>query len=309
MNKKIRGAVAPMLLAALAFSDNAAADAVALPPLGLGNASFMDGVSAPGKLFELPIQINHANEIKDDRGHSVDGRQRISSVTVLPHLAYISETRILGAYYGAEVLLPLVHLDLDIENGPQGTRTRQGDVIVSPLFLQWEPVQLLGRPFWQRLNFLFTLPTGAYDENASINVGSNVWVFDPHYAFTWELTDRLELSGRLSYAWSSRNNSPASALEADSIQPGQAFHANYSVSYALDESWRVGVAGYYLAQTTDDRIDGQRQSGSRERVNGIGPGAMYRNGPQTFFANLYFESGARNRAEGTQLTLRYLYAF
>ncbi|MCS8641637.1 phenol degradation protein, partial [Pseudomonas aeruginosa] len=34
----------------------ARADAVALPPLALGNTSFMDGVSRPGMLFELPLQ-------------------------------------------------------------------------------------------------------------------------------------------------------------------------------------------------------------------------------------------------------------
>lgn len=309
MSKNFRSLLAHFFLAALVVGNEAAADAVALPPLGLGNTSFMDGVAGPGKLFELPIQFNHANEIKDDRGHSVSGHQRISSLSVAPHFAYISDTKVLGAYYGAEVLLPLVRLDLDIANGPKGTSARQGDLIVSPLLLQWEPVQLLGRPFWQRLNFVFTLPTGDYSDNASVNVGSNVWVFNPHYAFTWELSKRVEFSGRLHYAWSSRNNSPNNALGADDIQPGQAFHANYSLSYALDESWRIGLAGYYLAQTTDDRVDGQRQSGSRERVLGFGPGAMYRNGQQTFFANLYMESGARNRAEGTQLSLRYLHAF
>ncbi len=41
----------------------------------------------------------------------------------------------------------------------------------------------------------------------------------------------------------------------------------------------------------------------------IGPGVMYSQGRQTLFANLYAESGARNRSEGNQLTLRYLLAF
>jgi len=44
-------------------------------------------------------------------------------------------------------------------------------------------------------------------------------------------------------------------------------------------------------------------------VLGIGPGVMYQQGKQTLFANLYFESGAENRSQGTQLTLRYLHAF
>ncbi|MNX89790.1 hypothetical protein D3C86_1218150 [compost metagenome] len=168
---------------------------------------------------------------------------------------------------------------------------------------------MLGKPYWQRLNFVFSLPTGSYSANSDINTGSNVWVFNPHYVFTWELTDRLEVSGRFHYAWSSRNNDPASALKVDSIQPGEAIHSNLAVSYAVSDTWRVGVAGYQLKQISDDRIDGHRQKDSREQVVGIGPGVMYRQGKQTLFANMYFESGAENHSEGTQLTLRYLHAF
>ncbi|MNU01257.1 hypothetical protein D3C72_2446010 [compost metagenome] len=69
------------------------------------------------------------------------------------------------------------------------------------------------------------------------------------------------------------------------------------------------MAGYQLKQISDDRIDGHRQTDSREQVVGIGPGVMYQQGKQTLLANLYFESGAENRSQGTQLTLRYLHAF
>nr|WP_248130125.1 MULTISPECIES: transporter [Pseudomonas] len=96
---------------------------------------------------------------------------------------------------------------------------------------------------------------------------------------------------------------------ASSIQPGQAIHSNLAVSYAVAERWRVGVTGYQLKQISDDRIDGHRQQHSRKQVVGIGSGVMYQQGKRTFFANLYFESGAENRAQGTQLTLRYLQAF
>ncbi|MCW2271690.1 hypothetical protein D3C77_22870 [compost metagenome] len=288
---------------------DAQADSVSLPPMPLGNTSFLDGISLPGTLFELPVQYNRSNQAVDADGHSVPGRQRVRTATVLPHLAYISEHRIAGAYYGAEILLPLVHLDLDIDNGPQGTRTRQGDLVVSPLLLQWDPVTLFGRPFWQRLNFVFTLPTGDYDKNAQINTGSNVWTFSPHYAFTWLASERLEFSGRLHYAWNSRNDSPAERLQADDIQPGQAVHSNFAASYAVDDHWRVGLAGYHLKQISADRIDGHRQQDSKEQVVGIGPGVRYSSGGHSVFVNYYSESGARNRAEGDQLTFRYLLVF
>ncbi len=124
----------------------ARADAVALPPLALGNASFMDGVSRPGMLFELPLQYVRANNASDAGGHSVPGRQRVRGTTLLPHFAYLSQNTLLGAHYGAEVLLPLVRLDLDIDGGPDGRRTRQGDLIVSPLMLQWGPLRCSAAP-------------------------------------------------------------------------------------------------------------------------------------------------------------------
>lgn len=309
-NPLMRAALLPTfgaLSAALCLE--ARADAVALPPLALGNTSFMDGVSRPGMLFELPLQYVRANNASDAGGHSVPGRQRVRGTTLLPHFAYLSQNTLLGAHYGAEVLLPLVRLDLDIDGGPDGRRTRQGDLIVSPLMLQWGPATLFGRPYWQRLNFVFSLPTGDYDKDAAINTGSNTWIFNPHYAFTWELGERLELSGRLHYAWISRNDDPSPRLGANDVQPGQALHANFSISYALDPHWRIGLAGYQLKQISADRIDGHRQADSREQVFGIGPGVMYSQGRQTLFANLYAESGARNRSEGNQLTLRYLLAF
>jgi len=151
-----------------------------------------------------------------------------------------------------------------------------------------------------------TAPTGDYHQDASINIGSNVWGLNPHYAFTWEMTDRLEVSGRLHYSWSSRNDDPATRLQARSVQPGEAFHGNFSVSYAVAEHWRAGMAGYQLKQVNADRVNGHRQSNSRERVSGVGPGVMYSANGQTFIANYYVEQGARNRSEGNQLSLRYL---
>ncbi|MDI9843375.1 transporter, partial [Pseudomonas aeruginosa] len=53
--------------------------------------------------------------------------------------------------------------------------------------------------------------------------------------------ERLELSGRLHYAWISRNDDPSPRLGANDVQPGQALHANFSISYALDPHWRIGL--------------------------------------------------------------------
>ena len=249
----------------------ARADAVALPPLALGNASFMDGVSRPGMLFELPLQYVRANNASDAGGHSVPGRQRVRGTTLLPHFAYLSQNTLLGAHYGAEVLLPLVRLDLDIDGGPDGRRTRQGDLIVSPLMLQWGPATLFGRPYWQRLNFVFPahrrLRQGRRNQHRQQHL-------DLQPALRLHLgTGRAPGTQRPpALRLDQPQRRPSPRLGANDVQPGQALHANFSISYALDPHWRIGLAGYQLKQISADRIDGHRQADSREQVFGIGPG-------------------------------------
>ncbi|WP_216824301.1 hypothetical protein, partial [Klebsiella pneumoniae] len=76
----------------------ARADAVALPPLALGNTSFMDGVSPPGMLFELPLQYVRANNASDAGRHLGPGRQPGRGTTPLPPLAHLSQNTLLCAH-------------------------------------------------------------------------------------------------------------------------------------------------------------------------------------------------------------------
>ena len=48
---------------------------------------------------------------------------------------------------------------------------------------------------------------------------------------------------------------PDDATGVDSVQPGQAVHLNYSISHELLDDFRIGIAGYYLRQILDDRIE------------------------------------------------------
>jgi hypothetical protein len=80
------------------------------------------------------------------------------------------------------------------------------------------------------------------------------------------------LSTRLHYLWNSVNNDPFIGLGAITVQPGQAFHRNYAISYEVTSGIRVGLNGYWLKQPTDDKIDGNKIENSRESVIGLGVG-------------------------------------
>ena len=72
---------------------------------------------------------------------------------------------------------------------------------------------------------------------------------------------------------------------------------------------RIGLAGYYLNQLSEDKIDGVKQRDSKERVAAFGPGLRY--GSNSGFLNLngFYEFGAENRTQGYRVVLRYAWFF
>jgi hypothetical protein len=206
------GPLIATLLMACALSASPAAAQVQLPPVNLGTTSFVDGIAGPGWLFQETFTYYSADRFRDGDGDRAPSPRRIETAVALTHLAHISNTKLFGGYWGAEVLLPTAHVDLDLGPGIGGRETAIGDLTISPFILQWSGDQLFGRPFSHRLNLNVTLPTGQYRAGNAVNIGSNVVQFNPHYAFTWEVSREWEVSGRLYYLWVSENHDPAPRL-------------------------------------------------------------------------------------------------
>lgn len=71
----------------------------------------------------------------------------------------------------------------------------------------------------------------------------------------------------------------------------------------------VGVAGYYLKQTTDLEVDGVKVTGQREEVFAAGPSMALltkKDATQFLGASVYFESDGENRFEGWNFHFRYM---
>ncbi len=297
--------LAALLLAARPDAARAAAPPVSLPPVNLGGSSFLDGLGGPGLLTRLAFTGAHAPKLTGPDGGALEGRNRVSSLTAIAHVGYVAPWRILGGYVGAEVLLPFVLVDLDVEAGPAARSGGIGDLIVSPLVFQLPPLSLGGARLDHKVNLGLVLPTGRYRPDEAVNAGSNVVSLDPFYAFTIAWPGGLEASARLHHLWSSRNDAPAAAYGARSIQPGQAFHVNAAVSHPLGGAVRVGLAGYWLEQLTASRVGGRAQPG-RERIAALGPGLLVAAAPLSVVANAYAELAARSRPVGGRLSLSFL---
>jgi anthranilate 1,2-dioxygenase (deaminating, decarboxylating) large subunit len=313
----MRNGFVALLLAVLALGV-AGTPALAFnqPPLNLGLTDILDAPPGPGTYFTEYIQAYQSDKFKDKDGNDIPGNPEVANVLSMNQLVHVYPHKILGGHIGADVLLPIVAISGSGTLGPPIAGTPPagplnsfttnpavlGDFIVGP-FLQWFDTKLLGRPFLQRFELDFVLPTGQYDEKYIANPGSNLWTIEPHYAFVWFLTPQLSTSWRLMYDYSTENDDTK-------VKPGQVFHFNYSFEYELFKNFRGAVAGYYLKQVTEDEINGQDISNSEEQVFAIGPAVFWAASPNFFLGlKTQWETSTENRPEGNRTTFRLTYKF
>lgn len=277
------------------------------PPINLGFTNFIDGASpGPGWYLTEYLQYYAADDVKDGDGHTLLDDVDVQALVNLNQIIYQSNVNFLGGNPGLDVIIPLVDIDADF---PLTSQDGVGDVLIGP-FIQWGPHMVFGRPYFHRFEFQVITPTGENDEDNALNAGGDVWALDPYYTFTYFITPKLTTSLRFHYLWTSENDNRAPALD---VQAGQAIHLNYAVDYAVTDSFRLGVAGYYLKQLEEDDIDGGPpgiEDDTEEQVFAVGPGLVWHiNKSMTLMGAVNFETAAENRPEGVRSTLRFIWKF
>ncbi len=277
--------------------------AVNLPQVNLGTTAFMDAVGGPVTLFETSLYRYDGNSFNDSHGNKVPGHNKLNSFSATSLVVHVTENTIFGGYYGMQALIPMATVDPDTDFDLNESESGIGDLVISPLIIQWTEKKLFGRPFWQRFNLLISLPTGKYNENSDVSIGNNAISLNPYYAFTWQWAQRWETSMRIHYLWNGKNSKPLIAEHAQNTQAGQAFHTNFATSYQINDQWRVGLSGYYLTQTTNHKKNDRDINSSKERVFGVGPGFSYTHKDLSIRFNAYSESLVVNRTKGSSLIM------
>ena len=298
----------------------ASVQAYELPSINLGLTSFVDGTPPPdgaGFYIMSYLQPYSADHFKD--AHGQDMALPLSEVRVLPFInqfVYQSDVSVAGAKLGGMLLLPSL-LSASLNDGVNGqilgkASTGMGDPVVGA-FLQWNPVMgAQGPQFSHRVELDLTLPMGQYDKTKGLNPGANATSIEAYWSGTAWIAPKWTASARVFYLWNGKNNDPLSSrftqygiADAKDFQAGQAAHANLALDYELTPQWRIGMAGYWLQQLTETKVNGQSLSGSKEHVVGFGPGVMYSFSAKDHLVfNHYTETAARNRTEGQRMTLR-----
>ena len=310
--QSVSAALTLLLLAVIPVS----AAAYDLPAVNLGFTSFVDGgpPAGPGFYFTQYLQYYTADQLNDSDGSAIPFPDPDLEVWVsLSQGIYQSDQELfLGGKWGLDVIVPVVGLDISYGAPgafPQDNGTGIGDIVIGP-FLQWDPVMRDGRPFFiQRIELQMIFPTGKYDENKSLNPGSNFFSFNPYWSGTLFISPNWTATTRVHYLWNAENSDPFGG--ANKKTAGQAIHLNFATAYAvISNTLRLGVNGYYLKQITDTEVDGVDMKDSKEEVFAIGPGVLWSLSQNNhLFFNAYFETGAENRSEGQRYNVRFVHHF
>jgi hypothetical protein len=209
-----------------------------------------------------------------------------------PRLIWITPKKVLGGFYGMDVIVPLVYQDLDM-TGFHGSDFSLGDIFVEPITLSWHLKQ-----FDYSFGYGFWAPSGSYNRTDPVSPGKGFWT----HMFTGGITYYPD-KGK-TWSFSALNRYEISQKNKDTqITPGQYWTLEWGLGKALSKTLELGAVSYFQTQTTD--ADGPGARKIKDRVVGIGPEVTYaiaKIGLSTSF-RYFFEMGSQQRPEGNTINI------
>ncbi|WP_372390261.1 transporter [Xanthomonas sp. NCPPB 3582] len=294
------------LLICSAFAAQATENGAPSTPMGLYDfgGGFMPP-STPVGTFGARAAYYSTDRLNDGAGRRSPNDFSLDVLSL--GLAYIrmTDAQFLGARYGFSTVVPFFRMDAALAVNVNGVTVfrdqakvfRLADVQVTPVILQWTPSPNLG------INFQFQVqaPTGDYDASRLISPGLNRWTYSPLLNVSWISQGGLELSSSFQFDINARNP------DTD-YRSGVEYRHEFAIGQHLG-AWTAGLGGYYYRQITDDQRNGQ-DIGNRARVVALGPAvSFFEPGKMPLWLHVYREFGARNRAEGYNVALRFARTF
>ena len=277
-----------------------------------GVETWMAGAVPPAGNYFINYTGHYGGKLRDGSGKKVKGAKVGAWFTAQRYIR-MTENKIFGADYGWHVIVPAVHQDLRLGGGTK-TRNALGDITINPLILAWHRENL----HWV-LALDINLPTGAYDsKDARRSIGGNYWSIEPLLGVTWLNDDGWEASAKFMYNIKTKNKdfreTPTSKKQ--DYKSGQEFHMDYLLGKHFGQ-WGVGVSGYYLKQTTDDKIDGNTiasspawSKGRKGQVFSYGPTVSYTTKSGLMISGQWnHETNVRNRFGGDKVVMKLVTAF
>lgn len=264
-----------------------------------GAEGFLAGALPPPGTYGL-VYANHytASRFNDKDGNAAIPGFKVTANVLVGRLVHMTGTTVLGGQLGYYGVLPLVDLKVNAA-GMSDSRTGAGDIEAAPL-LAWHG------PQWHTAAALaLVLPTGSYDKTRMANPGNNITTLRPVFVASYLTEDGLDLSTKISYSINGKNSDT-------NYKSGQYLHADFNAGLRVAPEWQVGLQGYLIRQTTDDKQGGVKvgSDGNRTRVFAFGPAVRWQTSPTAPSVEVRWlkETGARNHTEGNALWLKAVWA-
>lgn len=290
------GNVAAISMALLATAASATEGPVGTPN---GADGFLAGALPPPGTYGL-VFGNHyqANKFMDGGGNSVLPGFSTSANVVAGKVLHMTGTQLLGGNVGLYGALALASIKVNIAPGLSDKRSGlldpEGGVIVG-----WNS----GSAFWYVLGTV-VVPVGSYDTTRIINVTNGYTTLRPQFGFTYAPASGLDLSTRVTYSINSKNSTT-------DYQSGSYLHADFNAGFAIADGWKLGLQGYWLKQTSDDKRNGVRvgPDGNRAQVLALGPGLHFQGKTASIEVKHLVESKVKNRSKGSSTWVKAVFAF
>ena len=253
----------------------------------------------PGFYYRLYNVFYSADTLKDENGNPIDANLDIGVFANVHRFVWITEKEILGADYGANVIIPLVYTDFAADTpGGRVTDDKFGlyDIIVEPVILGWH-----GERYDAVAAMGVILPVGNYDPNNPASPGKGYWTGMATLGGTYYLDEEKTWSASILSRYEIH-----SRIEDSTLRPGANFHFEWGLAKMVQTESAmidIGVAGYCGWQVTDDRgiyPGGIPADEVHDKIFAIGPEVNIFVPSKTLFISFKseWEFGAVDRPEG-----------
>ena len=206
---------------------------------------------SPGFYAALFYLRYDADTIKDADGNivrlspSAPGSLAVSAVA--PLAWYVSKAKILGANYGAMVVLPFANASIEAPAFAIGDTvdTSVSDLLVRPLDLGWHTARAD-----VTAGFQFYAPTGRYERGGSDNIGKGMWAYEPFLGTTVYFDEKRTVSLATTAYWEFHGNK-----KDTDVKVGQILTLQGGVGKSFLGGGLITGAAYYAQwKLTEDQL-------------------------------------------------------
>jgi hypothetical protein len=268
----------------------------------------------PGFYAALFYLRYDADTIKDADGNIVrlspTAPGSIEVAAVAPLAWYVSKAKILGANYGAMMVLPFANASIEAPAFAIGETidTSVSDLLVRPLDLGWHTTRAD-----VTVGFQLYMPTGRYERGGSDNIGKGMWTYEPFVGTTVYFDEKRTVSLAATAYWELHGKKKDTDVKVGQILTLQ---GGLGKSF-LGGGLITGAAYYAQWKLTEDQLvefalPGQPPIGvsfpGKHRVFAFGPDVTL---PVASKSKLFalvnirylWESGAQLKTEGQTLVV------